>query len=175
MTVNMRYRNKWNISELLSLQREYELLELSVQEIAKRHRRSVRAILFRLELEGFISSWDEARGFDLNGYTKECNGSTTETEPETIFNDSDIEIENIVQEMDHDHDDDDDDLLTIISEYETDKHIDRLTERVWNLETSVDEIGSMVKKMFEVLVSNKISKINTSKTSKTKRPQLRKY
>lgn len=54
---------KWNVNELLSLQREYELLEMSVQEIAVKHGRSVPAILSRLQLEGMISSWPEANGF----------------------------------------------------------------------------------------------------------------
>ena len=45
--------------------------------------------------------------------------------------------------------------------------VDKLTERVWNLETSVQEIGSMVKQMFENMVSNK--------TASKKRAPLRNY
>ena len=44
-----RNGNKWTVNELLSLQREYELLELDIQQIALKHKRTVRAILFRLE------------------------------------------------------------------------------------------------------------------------------
>ena len=64
-----RIGNKWTVNELLSLQREYELLEWTVQEIADKHERSVNAILYRLESEGFIDSWKEARGFDMESYT----------------------------------------------------------------------------------------------------------
>jgi hypothetical protein len=55
MTTNMRYGNRWTINETLTLQREYELLEWSVQQIAEKHRRSVRAIMCKLEVEGFMT------------------------------------------------------------------------------------------------------------------------
>ena len=64
MTSTKRSFKKWNINELNRLQREYELLELSIQEIAKLHERSEKAILCRLEQEGFIENWCQARGFN---------------------------------------------------------------------------------------------------------------
>jgi hypothetical protein len=56
-----RNGNKWTVNELLALQREYELLGLSVQEIAQRHERSVTAIQYRLVDEGF-ATWDDLEG-----------------------------------------------------------------------------------------------------------------
>ena len=53
MTTNLRFGKKWTIPELIALEREYDLLELTVQEIAKRHQRSVSAIEARLAYEGF--------------------------------------------------------------------------------------------------------------------------
>ena len=58
-----RHYFKWNINELIALQREYELLELSVQEIANIHKRSVKSILCKLDQENFIRNWNEANGF----------------------------------------------------------------------------------------------------------------
>lgn len=49
-----RNGNKWTINEILQLQRESELLELSVLEIAKIHKRSVDAIIYKLAGEGFL-------------------------------------------------------------------------------------------------------------------------
>ena len=64
MITPKRAHNKWTVTELNTLQREYELLELTVQEIADRHQRSVYAILYKLESEGIINSgWSNARGF----------------------------------------------------------------------------------------------------------------
>ena len=58
-----RSGNKWTINEILSLQREYELLELTIQQIAQFHERSVEAILYKLQSEEFIDNWHDARGY----------------------------------------------------------------------------------------------------------------
>ena len=47
----------------MRLQREYELLELPVNEIATLHQRGADAILHRLLKEGFIDSMETARGY----------------------------------------------------------------------------------------------------------------
>jgi len=61
MTPTKRSYKKWNINELIRLQREYELLELSIQEISRLHERTEKAILCRLEQEGLIENWSEAK------------------------------------------------------------------------------------------------------------------
>ena len=73
-----RIGNRWTVNELLSLQREYELLGWTIQEIASKHERTVDAILYRLESEGFIDSWKDARGFDMESYSAsfEANGNS---------------------------------------------------------------------------------------------------
>jgi hypothetical protein len=48
-----RHGYKWTVSELLSLQREYELLHLSIPKIAQIHNRSENAILAKIEHENF--------------------------------------------------------------------------------------------------------------------------
>jgi hypothetical protein len=45
---------RWTINEILTLQREYELLELPIHEIADRHERSFFSILNKLKSEEFI-------------------------------------------------------------------------------------------------------------------------
>jgi hypothetical protein len=133
-----RSGKKWTVNELLSLQREYELLEWTVQQISEKHQRSVEAILFKLEAEGFISSWANARGFDSQLYQN--------TWMTTCANDCDCD-ENAVISDD-------------ISE------VDKLTERVWNLETNITQINSMMKQMFDEMVAKKTNK---------KKAVLRKY
>lgn len=58
-----RANKRWTINEVLTLQREYELLELSVTDIAVRHERSADAIAFKLKSEGFIVELTDARGY----------------------------------------------------------------------------------------------------------------
>jgi len=47
-----RNGNRWTINECLQLQREFELLNLPISEIACRHKRSPNAIMFKLVQEG---------------------------------------------------------------------------------------------------------------------------
>ena len=61
---------KWNINEILALQREYELLEMTIQEIAVRHERSVDGIASKLEREGFIDDRNNARGYRALAFFK---------------------------------------------------------------------------------------------------------
>ena len=58
-----RQNFKWNINELLRLEREYDLLKLNVIEIAKLHQRTQYAIVMKLQSEGIISNYRVARGF----------------------------------------------------------------------------------------------------------------
>jgi hypothetical protein len=129
MNTYKRSGNKWTINELLSLQREYELLELTIKEIAFNHQRSVEAILFRLEAEGFIDKWATSRGFDDYFYN---NKYVDEAE-------SDDEAE---AEAESDE------------EEESDEIVDKLVDRVWNLEINIKEIGSIVKQIFNNMISN---------------------
>lgn len=50
-----RHGFRWTINECLRLQREFELLQLSLDEIASRHGRTVNAIMCKLDAEGFAS------------------------------------------------------------------------------------------------------------------------
>ena len=55
MSANHEQRTgfKWTINECLRLQREFELLNLPVEEIALLHKRSPYAIMYKLDSEGF--------------------------------------------------------------------------------------------------------------------------
>ena len=44
---------KWTVNECLRLQREFELLELTIGEIAELHKRTPKAIMYKLDAEGF--------------------------------------------------------------------------------------------------------------------------
>jgi hypothetical protein len=50
--VAQRNGKRWTVNECLQLQREFELLGLSVAEIATRHQRTPNAIMFKLDQEG---------------------------------------------------------------------------------------------------------------------------
>ena len=49
-----RHGFPWSVNECLQLEREFDLLRLSINEIAKIHQRNVDAIIFKLKVEGLI-------------------------------------------------------------------------------------------------------------------------
>ena len=158
MTVNNRRQgNKWTINELISLQREYELLELTVQEIADKHQRSETAILYKLESEGIIDSWNNARGFVSQDYQNSVSSNKVQVnydeadeadEAEECCGGDDDEEYQFVEEAESDDDDISDD----------ESEVEKLTERVWSLETSVGEISSMVKNIYSMLSAKQSNK-----------------
>jgi hypothetical protein len=173
-----RHGNKWTVNEVLSLQREYELLEMTVQQIADKHKRSVLSIVYKLLAEGFTSSLEEARGF-TNQPLKVVAASSRKTAMRVIEDDDDDDVESDTDtssdfeddckyDSDSDDDDDHDDVVLyskksskIEQEMSEDdvSEVDKLTERVWSLETSVGEIGTMVKSLFDKLVTTKSKKL----------------
>ena len=58
-----RFGYKWNINECLRLQREFELLCLTIDEIAALHKRTPKAIMFKLDEEGFATYTDLYNGY----------------------------------------------------------------------------------------------------------------
>ena len=54
-----RFRNRWTIKECLDLQREFELLKLSIDEIALRHKRTPNAIMLKLDEQNFADLQNE--------------------------------------------------------------------------------------------------------------------
>lgn len=147
MNTHKRAGKKWTITETLSLEREFDLLNLSLQEMASRHKRTEEAILFKLESEGLIDCWDKVSGFNLDDYRNRMNGGDD-------LDDDYVDDEHDDYEEDGQDEDDDDSCCL---EDVTDHDIGMLTERIWSLETSVSQISAMVKQMFDVMSEKKSS------------------
>lgn len=133
MNTHKRSGNKWTVNEFLSLQREYELLEWTIQEIAEKHQRSVIAILFKLESECLIDSWETARGYSMYAVVNE----------------------------DEDDESDEDDEESDESESDEENYCEskttKLSRRVSNLEINLKELTSAVNKLCDNIISNKTS------------------
>jgi TATA-binding protein-associated factor Taf7 len=119
-----------------------------------------------LESEGFISSWNDARGFDMESYkasieddvvTEDCvcnEGSCVddeeededEEEQECCDNDSEYFGEEDEEEEDEDEDEEEeeDDL----------SEVENLSDRVLSLENDVNDIKHMVQQLFDNMVSS---------------------
>jgi hypothetical protein len=99
-----RHFLRWNVNEVLRLQREYELLEMSVADIAKLHDRSVNAIVCKLVSEGFVDCWENARGYAQSELIQEaikngdlvmesCMESVSDSDSEASFDEDDSDDE----------------------------------------------------------------------------------
>jgi ribosomal protein S8 len=145
MTTLNRCHYKWNINELLQLQREYELLNMTIQEIAKQHQRSEKAILCRLQQEGFIENWEQAKG-----YTE-----FVKKNPEF----SEMKIISVQHDSDSDSDSDyESSVESSESEYSITegKNDDDLNNRLFTLEKSLSYLSNMVKQLFEQKVTKNV-------------------
>ena len=132
--------NKWSIQESLRLVREYDLLEMSIQEIAVAHQRTTNAILHRLQLEGLIDTWSAARGFDSVDFKRsnglELKGSAQDEDDDDVSCDSSSDY----TESDNDEESDDE---------EEEEFEESFKEGIlpWTVETGLREIGDMVRKL----------------------------
>ena len=142
MTTYRRSGFKWSINELLSLQREYELLEWTVQQIAAKHERSVEAILFRLEDEGFISCWNSARGYKQIDYQNAIEGGDSLESncecSEAVDEDEDEDSEAVYEED-----------VSSICDAPPNEDIQTLTDRVSSLESVIFDVKVMIAQMME--------------------------
>jgi len=160
MTDN-RHGKRWTTSEVLNLQREYELLNMSVYQIAGKHERSVQAILFKLHAEGLTPSLYEATGYSSENKAPltKVVANVTRKVVAKVTRKNVVEEENeVISDIDSSSDFDD------ISEYNSDdnvsvdNNINTLSDRVWSLETSVGQITTMVKHMFDKMTIQKKTK-----------------
>ena len=162
MSTQKRNGKRWSVNEVLSLQREYELLGFSVQQIAKKHQRSENAILFKLEAEGFETSTNifvkpvslkADKKIELVSYDESDTESDADSSSDYEGSEVDLECqsddENVVLDNTSD-----------VSDYVSDSCVvESLSDRVWSLETSVNQIGSMVKQVFDQLAAKKTKKL----------------
>ena len=143
MNQNSRYGFKWSINEILSLQREFELLGWNIDQIAEKHKRTANAIMYKLDQEGFA---------DYNVLYSNYHNLNALIPLHTPI---DMEFELSLQ---HDDDDDDDSESNFTndddddseSNFTNDDDVDNLSERVYGLEESVSEIRDMIKQMMSI-------------------------
>ena len=84
---------KWNINELLRLEREYDLLKLNVIEIAKLHQRTQYAIVMKLQSEGIISNYRVARGCNTSFSALIDDNQDSDSSSEYVPSESETESE----------------------------------------------------------------------------------
>lgn len=140
MTTANRFGKRWTINECLQLQREYELLRLSIDEIATRHQRTPNAIMFKLSEEKFA---------DYNTLYNKYHNLNFVAQPNSVDDkyDHSEDVEEEEEEGDADDSstyrddvDSNDDNSSVVSEDET----SCLRTRVNTLEKKIDELTQII-------------------------------
>ena len=195
-----RQGTRWTINEELSLFREYELLKMYIEDIAKKHERTPLSIVYKLRAEGLVTDITVEHYKILKNMNSKKVVKVVKDEEDDMSYDNDSSSD-YVDEDDEESDDDDDDYEVedevIVEEkveekvededdfdykyadmpalipadvegyaYDT-SEVDKLTDRVWGLETSVNQIGTMVKTLFDQLSFNKNNKKKLAPLRKT--------
>ena len=141
MTATMypnRHYNKWNMNEINRLYNEYELQELSVDEIAEKHERTVYGIISRLKLEGIIQSWGDVKGWSVD--------DIIQNDTENIILKASLKVDDDADEDEDDEEEDDvddDDSRSYSSSSCDDSSI---TERLNNIEDTLTNICNYLNK-----------------------------
>ena len=167
MSITKRNGKKWTIHEVLSLHREHELLGWTVQKIAEKHKRSVSSIVYKLDKENIIESREDIKGFNVKEF-KNSNGIQKNYfyVSEDEEDDSDYDAEDDVSDSDAEEseylDDGEDSIEESVEYKENDSlELDKLSERIWRVETSVADIRSVVKELLDTLLASSTAPKNS--------------
>ena len=111
---------RWSVSECLQLEREYDLLKMSVPDMALKHNRTLNAIMFKLQAEGHCSYNDAyIKTFGQNFIDEQIDklnnlSATKYDEDEDVSEDEeekdDSDDEDYVPNLDESDDDDNDEI-----------------------------------------------------------------
>lgn len=152
MNQKARYGFKWSVNEVLSLQREFELLGWSVDQIAQKHKRTPNAIMYKLDQEGFA---------DYNVLYSNYHNLNA---PMPVHIASELSLQHDDSDDDESNADNDEDYVDECDELDDededvdDDDVANLSERVYGLEESVTEIKDMIKQMMSTFSKQSASK-----------------
>jgi len=148
---------KWTITEINTLQREYELLELDIQQIAAKHERTVESILYKLYNERFIEEFIIARGYP------EYNESDNKNKNNNKNNNNSFQtVENCYSESE---DNSEHDIVEpyISSDTHTYTHenmaLSQLENRVTAMEDTLNDVKYIITKLLKGTTIKKYKKI----------------
>ncbi len=120
-----RANSKWTVNECLRLEREFDLLKLSVQEIALLHDRSPNAIMYKLDAEGLA---------DYNDVFINRQALKVETKDESA---SELDEDDTSNYEDECEDDDDDEEF---DSYNIKQQVQIITKQLANLTAIVYKV-----------------------------------
>jgi len=144
-----RFGNKWTINEVLSLQREYELLEMSVEDIAIRHQRSVTAILYKLKNEGMIYEFSDVSGYAKYIVKEQEDDDSTYVDEEDFDDDDSTYIDEDCNDIEEGQEETG--SLVILEEIKSE--INSVKSRLRGFETTILQNSQRINQILELLIT----------------------
>jgi len=144
-----RFRNRWTIKECLNLQREFELLKLSIDDIALKHKRTPNAIIFKLDEQG-LAEYNVlySNYYGLNSPMEVIRKHTHDEYDDNIINnfiDETEEDDDELEDLEDDYEDDEETISDEESYFEDDDY--NLKNRINQLEKHVSTLTELVLKL----------------------------
>lgn len=149
MTGYTRHSFRWTINEILSLQREFELLGWSIDEISVKHKRTPNAIMYKLDQEGFADY--NVLYSNYHNLNSQIPVRRKPNEDNSVSEIDDEDDEYTQEDADADADAYDDDDLD-----EDEDEDNNLANRVYGLEESIKEIKDAIQNMMNSFTYNNV-------------------
>lgn len=157
-----RTGTKWTVNECLRLEREFDLLGLSVQEIAELHERSPNAIMYKLDYEGIADYNDVCQNRQEKTYkmaSKAVENEETENEEADAS-----EVENEAEDSEYDETEEDnnneEDADEAVSESESDNEYDSYNfgQHIKQISKLTKQVAYLTKIVYDVFTANNTTK-----------------
>ena len=149
---------KWTVNEILSLQREFELLGWTIDQIALKHKRTPNAIMYKLDQEGladYNALYMNYHDYNAKIPSKKTTNLTLNYDYDTEIDDS--EVEDDINDEDYIDDSNNDEHEDDEYDNDDDDELVNLYDRVDALEESVSEIRDFIKEIMSKQFTNKQS------------------
>ena len=141
MNHELRSGFKWTVNECLRLEREYDLLKLSVDEIALLHQRSPYAIMYKLDAEGiadFNELYQQTYPNEVLDEESEIDDDDDSQDDDDSYHDQELDDDNESdaseeESLDDEASDDESSNNNIYDSYDLQKQVRTLTKQLSNL------------------------------------------
>jgi hypothetical protein len=162
MTTYKRFGNRWTVNECLQLQREFELLNLSIDEISVRHQRTPNAIMLKLDQENLAdynvlySNYNKLNTIMSTQQKHEFDGCDTELEDD--YDEEEEDCDNSSNYTEEDCEDEEIDEDEEFDEDEDDNSCDNGSYDAYNLKHHVMRLEKQLNTLTEMLLKQTNSK-----------------
>ena len=161
MTNYKRVGAKWTVNECLRLQREYELLKLSIDEIAALHQRSSQAIMYKLDAEG-IADYNVLAVCGTNIQLRRSNMSNINKVVDEAYDVEDDNDSSSDYEEEQDYDlQDNDDAASEVSDSEDDDYSESSSDSEYDRFNMSQQV-KMLSKQLSALSAIVVNWVNPS-------------